>query len=442
MVCVRPEPVRQSWAVTGTAHVIDDLEARGLIQDHTDRDALYEALGTGPTVLYAGFDPTADSLHLGNLVPLLVLRRFQDFGHRPIVLAGGATGMVGDPGGRSDERNLLDPETLRANTAAIKVQLAQFLAFDGEAAAILVDNRDWTEGVTLLDFLRDVGKHVTVNQMTAKDSVRNRLESETGISFTEFSYMLLQAHDYWWLHTNHGCVLQLGGSDQWGNITAGIDLIRRKEQTAVHGLTVPLMTRSDGGKFGKSQDGSVWLDPERTSPYQLFQYLMQMDDRDAERFLLQLTLLPVDRCVEIATEHQTAPERRLAQRELARAVTALVHGEAAASAAEQASSVLFGGPVDGLDEAGYEVLAAEVPTLDLEPGELAAGVDLVDLLVRSGAASSKGDARRTIEQGGIYVAGEQTLDVERKISGGDAVGGRYVLLRRGKANHHLLRETG
>ncbi|MET0914166.1 MAG: tyrosine--tRNA ligase, partial [Acidimicrobiales bacterium] len=219
--------------MTGNANVLDDLEARGLVQDHTDRDALYEALGAGPVVLYAGFDPSADSLHLGNLVPLLVLRRFQDFGHRPIVLAGGATGMVGDPGGRSDERNLLDPETLRANTAAIKVQLAQFLAFDGDAAAILVDNRDWTEAVTLLDFLRDVGKHVTVNQMMAKDSVRNRLESDTGISFTEFSYMLLQAHDYWWLHTNHGCGLQVGGSDQWGNITAGIDLIRRKEQATV-----------------------------------------------------------------------------------------------------------------------------------------------------------------------------------------------------------------
>ncbi|MET0664266.1 MAG: tyrosine--tRNA ligase [Acidimicrobiales bacterium] len=428
--------------MTGSAHVLDDLEARGLVQDHTDRDALHEALGAGPVVLYAGFDPTADSLHLGNLVPLLVLRRFQDFGHRPIVLAGGATGMVGDPGGRSDERNLLDPEALRANTAAIKVQLAQFLAFDGEAAAILVDNRDWTEGVTLLDFLRDVGKHVTVNQMTAKDSVRNRLESETGISFTEFSYMLLQAHDYWWLYTNHDCVLQLGGSDQWGNITAGIDLIRRKEAATVHGLTVPLMTRADGAKFGKSQDGSIWLDPAKTSPYQFFQYLVQMGDRDAERFLLQLTLLPVERCAEIVAEHQQAPERRLAQRELARALTTLVHGEAASSGAEQASAVLFGGPVDGLDEAGFEVLAAEVPTVDLEPGELGAGVELVDAMVRGGLATSKGDARRTIEQGGVYVAGAQTRDVERKLSGGDAVGGRYVLLRRGKANHLLLREAG
>ena len=428
--------------MTGNAHVLDDLEARGLVHDNTDRDALREALGAGPVVVYAGFDPTADSLHLGNLVPLLLLARFQEFGHRPIVLAGGATGMVGDPGGRSDERNLLDPETLRANTAAIKVQLAQFLDFEGDAAAVLVDNLDWTEGVSLLEFLRDVGKHVTVNQMMAKDSVRNRLEGESGISYTEFSYMLLQAHDYWWLHTHHGCSLQVGGSDQWGNITAGIDLIRRKEQATVHGLTVPLMTRADGAKFGKSQDGSVWLDPARTSPYRFFQYLVQMDDRDAERFLLQLTLLPVDRCAAIVAEHQQAPERRLAQRELAKALTTLVHGEDATRGAEQASAALFGGPLDALDEAGFEVLAGEVPSLELEPGELAGGVDLVDAMVRGGLAKSKGDARRTIEQGGAYVAGEQTRDVDRRLSGGDASAGRYVLLRRGKANHLLLRERG
>ena len=426
--------------MTGT--VLDDLEARGLVQDHTDREALAAALGEGPVVLYAGFDPTADSLHLGNLVPLLLLRRFQDFGHRPIVLAGGATGMVGDPGGRSEERNLLDPETLRANTEAIKVQLAQFLAFDGDAAAILVDNRDWTEGVTLLEFLRDIGKHVTVNQMMAKDSVRNRLDSEHGISYTEFSYMLLQAHDYCWLHEHHDCVLQVGGSDQWGNITAGIDLIRRKAGQTVHGLTVPLMTRSDGAKFGKSQSGSVWLDPARTSPYEFFQYAMQMEDADAERFLLQLTLLPVERCRELAAEHRAAPEQRLAQRVLARELTTLVHGDAAARGAEQATAVLFGGSLDDVDEAGFEVLVAEVPTTELEPGELAEGLDIVDLLVRSELATSKGDARRTIEQGGVYVNGEAVADSDRKVAGGDARAGRYVLLRRGKATYRLLREAG
>jgi tyrosyl-tRNA synthetase len=425
-----------------TGNVLDDLEARGLVQDHTDREALAAALGEGPVVLYAGFDPTADSLHLGNLVPLLVLRRFQDFGHRPIVLAGGATGMVGDPGGRSDERNLLDPEILRANTEAIKVQLAQFLSFEGDAAAILVDNRDWTEGVSLLEFLRDVGKHVTVNQMMAKDSVRNRLDSETGISFTEFSYMLLQAHDYWWLHTHHGCVLQLGGSDQWGNITAGIDLIRRKAGTTVHGLTVPLMTRSDGAKFGKSQSGSVWLDPRRTSPYEFFQYAMQMVDADAERFLKQLTLLPVDRCEAIVVEHREAPDKRLAQRELARALTTLVHGEEAARGAEQASTVLFGGSLEDIDDAGFAVLTAEVETTDVSPDELDDGLDVVDVLVRTGLATSKGDARRTIEQGGIYVGGEPVAEVARKIARADLVAARYVLLRKGKATYRLLREAG
>jgi tyrosyl-tRNA synthetase len=424
-----------------TGNVLDDLEARGLVQDHTDREALAAALAEGPVVVYAGFDPTADSLHLGNLVPLLLLRRFQDFGHRPIVLAGGATGMVGDPGGRSEERNLLDPETLKANTDAIKAQLAQFLSFDGEAAATLVDNLDWTGDVRLLDFLRDVGKHVTVNQMTAKDSVRNRLDSEHGISYTEFSYMLLQAHDYWWLHTNRGCVLQVGGSDQWGNITAGIDLIRRKAGATVHGLTVPLMTRSDGQKFGKSAAGSVWLDPAKTSPYQFFQYAMQMEDADAERFLLQLTLLPVDEAEAIASEHRTAPEKRLAQRTLARELTTLVHGAEAARGAEQASAVLFGGSLDDVDDAGFAVLEAEVPTTEVSAAELDAGLDLVDVLVRTGLATSKGDARRTAEQGGVYVGGEQVSGPDREIARVDLAGGRYLLLRRGKATYHLLRES-
>jgi tyrosyl-tRNA synthetase len=424
-----------------TGDVLDDLEARGLVQDHTDREALAAALAEGPVVVYAGFDPSADSLHLGNLVPLLLLRRFQDFGHRPIVLAGGATGMVGDPGGRSEERNLLDPETLQANTEAVKGQLAQFLAFDGEAAATLVDNLDWTGGVGLLDFLREVGKHVPVNQMMAKDSVRNRLDSEHGISYTEFSYMLLQAHDYWWLHTNKGCVLQVGGSDQWGNITAGIDLIRRKEGVTVHGMTVPLMTRSDGQKFGKSQSGSVWLDPAKTSPYQFFQYAMQMEDADAERFLLQLTLLPVDEAKAIGEEHRTAPERRLAQRALARELTTLVHGEDAARGAEQATAVLFGGSLDDVDDAGFAVLEAEVPTTPLSATELDDGLDLVDVLVRTELATSKGDARRTIEQGGAYVGGRQVRDTESRISRADLDGGRYLLLRRGKATYHLLRES-
>ncbi|MEL7210596.1 MAG: tyrosine--tRNA ligase, partial [Actinomycetota bacterium] len=308
--------------------VLSDLEQRGLIQDHTDLDRLGERLASGPIRVYAGFDPTADSLHVGNLVPLLLLRRFQDHGHRPILLAGGATGMIGDPGGRSEERQLLDADQVAANVEAIKGQLRRFLDFDaGDRSAVLVDNRDWTEDLGVLDFLRDVGKHVTVGQMIAKESIRSRLESEHGISYTEFSYMLLQANDYWWLNENLDCELQVGGSDQWGNITAGVDLIRRRSGRTVHGLTVPLITRSDGTKFGKSHDGAVWLDAERTSPYRFYQFFMQVDDADVDRFLRQLTLLPVEEIAGVVAEHLEAPHTRVGQRALADAFTTLVHGE-------------------------------------------------------------------------------------------------------------------
>jgi tyrosyl-tRNA synthetase len=309
--------------------IIDDLLARRLIQDHTDLDALRERLERGPMTLYVGFDPTAESLHIGNLVPLLLLRRFQLAGHLPIALAGGATGMIGDPGGRSEERNLLDGETLDRNTRAIKAQLSAFLDFEpGPCQARLVDNRDWTAPMGVLDFLRDVGKHVTVNYMLAKESVRSRVASEHGISFTEFSYMLLQAHDYAWLNEQTNCELQAGGSDQWGNITAGIDLVRRRTGASVHGLTVPLVTRSDGEKFGKSVDGALWLDPERTSPYALYQYFVNLADDDVERYLLQLTLVPVEEARRVAAEHAQAPERRAGQQRLAWEMTALILGRA------------------------------------------------------------------------------------------------------------------
>jgi tyrosyl-tRNA synthetase len=423
--------------------VPDDLEARGLIHDTTDREALAARLAEGPITLYCGFDPSSDSLHLGNLFPLLLLRRFQDAGHRPIALAGGATGMVGDPSGRSDERTLLDEATLRANTDAIKLQLARFVDFDaGDRSARLVDNLDWTGGVTLLDFLREVGKHATVNQMLAKESVRSRLEGEAGISYTEFSYMLLQANDYWWLHRELGCELQVGGSDQWGNITAGIDLIRRRSAATVHGLTVPLLTRADGGKFGKSQEGNIWLDGRRTSPYRMYQYLVQAEDRDVETLLLRLTLLPVEEIRALVAEHGEAPERRVAQRALARSVTGLVHGPQAAAGAEQASVALFGGSLDDLDESGYEALAAEVPLTEVEPGEVDAGLDVVDLLCRTELASSKSDARRVLAQGGVSVAGRVVGEDPPPVGPEDFAAGRHLLLRRGKSTYHLLRIRG
>ena len=314
------------------AAILDDLVARGLVQDSTDLEAIRERMADGPITLYCGFDPTADSLHVGHLVPLLLLRRFQDAGHRAIALAGGATGMVGDPSFRSEERNLLDGETLTRNVEAVAVQLRSFLRFDGnlhegDQPAVLVDNREWTEGVGVLEFLRDVGKHVTVGTMLGKESIRARLAGDQGISFTEFSYMLLQANDFYELHDRLGCELQVGGSDQWGNITAGIDMIRRRTGATAHGLTVPLMTRADGAKFGKTADGAVWLDAARTLPYELHQYFVNVDDRDVERFLLHLTLLPVAEVASIMADHGRAPESRVAQKRLADEVCTLVHGQ-------------------------------------------------------------------------------------------------------------------
>jgi tyrosyl-tRNA synthetase len=413
--------------------LLGDLVARGLVHDTTDREALSARLDEGPITVYAGFDPSADSLHVGNLLPLLLLRRFLDAGHRPIALAGGATGMVGDPGGRSEERTLLDEETLASNLAGIKPQLERIVGPD----ATFVDNYDWTKDLRLLDFLRDVGKFATVNQMVAKDSVRTRMEGTEGISYTEFSYMLLQAHDYLHLHETHGCELQVGGSDQWGNITAGVDLIRRRTGHHVHALTVPLITRADGEKFGKSVEGAVWLSSERTSPYRFFQYWMQVDDRDVERFLLQLTLLPVDEAMAIAAAHAEAPERRDGQRRLAREVTTLVHGTEATAAAEAASAALFGGSVEELTGEAFAALRDEVPTTRIAKDRLAEGAELVDLLVETGLAKSKGDARRTLDQGGVSLNNDKLTEV-RPVTLDDVRAGAYVLLRRGKRDYHLL----
>ena len=399
----------------------------------TDEVALRRRLDERPLTLYCGFDPTADSLHIGNLVPLLLLRRFQDFGHRPIALAGGATGMVGDPSGRSDERNLLDSDTLGRNLATIQGQLADIV--DIVDGGQLVDNREWTVGVDVLDFLRDVGKHVTINTMLAKESIRSRLEGEQGISFTEFSYMLLQANDFVELHTRYGCELQVGGSDQWGNITAGIDMIRRRHQAHVHGLTVPLVTRSDGAKFGKTADGAVWLSPERTLPYEFHQYFLRTDDRDVERFLLQLTLLPLAEVAEVMAEHERSPEVRHAQGVLADEVTLLVHGADQVRRARRAADALFGG--DPLDAEGLESLRGIVPETELsetlEPDE-----PVVALLVATGVCSSKGDARRTIAQGGIRVNGEKVASVTHPVT---FVDDRYVLVQRGKKQRHLAVRT-
>jgi tyrosyl-tRNA synthetase len=425
-----------SLSMTGE-QLLNDLDARGLIHDSTDRAALIERLNQGPIGVYVGFDPTADSLHAGNLLGQVMLRRFQLAGHRPVVLAGGATGMVGDPGGRSEERNLLDRETLNHNVACVKKQLEKILDFDGTVAARMVDNATWTEPMGTLEFLRDVGKYFTVNQMVAKESVRARMESENGISFTEFSYMLLQANDFRHLCEFENVEMQMGGSDQWGNITAGTDLIRRRLAQSGYGLTWPLLTRSDGQKMGKSVHGALWLDPEKTSPYEFRQYWVQLPDEDVERFLLQLTLRSVDEIHALMYEHRAAPEKRLAQRALATDVTTLVHGSAAEQAAAEAAQVLFGGDPTTASAQALDVVAREVPSSEVTREQLG---DQIGVLVQSGLASSNGEARRTLTQKGFKANGV-TLEETKSLLEVDLLHSRFILLRKGKTNFHLLTVT-
>lgn len=418
--------------------VLDDLAARGLVHDATDLAVLGDRLVQTSIGVYVGFDPTADSLHAGHLLGQLNLRRFQLAGHRPFPLAGGATGMIGDPGGRSEERNLLDEETLRANVASIERQLSTLLDFEpGPFAATLVNNADWTAPMSALEFLRDVGKHVTVNQMVAKDSVRSRMTSDHGISYTEFSYMLLQANDFRWLHRHHGVELQMGGSDQWGNITTGIELVRKTEGATVHGITWPLLTKSDGSKFGKTASGAVWLDPARTSPYAFRQFWFAAEDDHVERYLKQFTFLPVAEIDELLERHQRDPGRREAQRRLAHEVTTLVHGAAASVAAAAAADVLFyGGDLRAASVEVFDVLAAELATTTVSAAELDHELDLGALLVRTGVASSNADVRRSLPQRQFAVNGTK-LEAPAPLAP-SLLHGRYLLLQRGKATHHLV----
>jgi tyrosyl-tRNA synthetase len=425
---------------TGAA-ILDDLAARGLIHDSTDLDALRSRLAEGPITVYYGCDPSADSLHVGNLIGLLVMRRFQQAGHRPIVLAGGATGMIGDPGGRSEERNLLDDDTLARNLEGIVPQLKQFLDFgDGPDGARLVDNRSWTVALSAIEWLRDVGKHVTVNQMLAKESVRTRIESEVGISYTEFSYMLLQANDFVNLAELEGCEMQVGGSDQWGNISLGVDLVRRKLGRHAHALTWPLLTRPDGTKYGKSAAGEqMWLGAHRMSPYRFYQAWIQADDADVRKLLLQLTFLSIDEVDAVVTAHDAAPHTRVGQKRLAAELTALVHGSEAAAAAEAASDVLFGGgSVAGADAATLEVLAGEIPTAEITSGRLAEGIAAVELAAEVGLATSRSDARKLADQGGLSVNGDATGGIERIVTATDLLHGRYLVLRKGKRHYQML----
>jgi len=420
--------------------LLEDLQWRGLIADCTDLDGLGRRLAAGPITLYCGFDPTADSLHVGHLMGQLTLRRFQLAGHRPIPLAGGATGMIGDPSGRSAERNLLTREVLDHNITCIKRQLSQLLDFHaGKNPARMVDNADWTEPVSILDFLRDIGKHFSVNVMIAKDSVRSRLEGEGGLSFTEFSYMLLQSFDFYHLYRNYRCELQIGGSDQWGNITAGCDLIRKKLGATAWGLTFPLITKADGTKFGKSEGGAVWLDPDKTSPYRFYQFFVNAEDGMVVEYLKKFTLLPREKIEELAAAHAENPGARAAHKALAREVTALVHGESACADALRASEIMFGGGLDGVTETVFKEVVGEVPTKEFERAKLAGtGATVVDLVVQAGLSPSKGQARKDVEAGGIYLNNVRVTEVGRAAKAADLLFGRYLLLRKGKKTYTVL----
>jgi tyrosyl-tRNA synthetase len=390
--------------------------------------------------LYCGFDPTADSLHVGNLVPLIALRRFQQLGHHPIAVAGGATGAIGDPSGKTQERQLLAKEVLDGNIAGVKIQLAKLLDFETKQnPARLVDNDSWTQNILYLEFLRDIGKHFSVNQMVAKESVRARMEDrEAGISYTEFSYMLLQAFDFFVLARDHNCELQIGGSDQWGNITAGIELTRKKLGKTVFGLTLPLITNADGTKFGKTEAGAIWLDPKRTSVYKFYQFWINTDDRDVVRYLKFFTLQrSKEEMDSLAKKHEKNPGAREAHRALAAEMTLLIHGEEALLKAQIASTVLFGASGDVLDSRinYFDDIDGEVPTKEIEKSKLAgAGLPLIELVVQTGLCPSKSQARKDIEAGGIYVNNIRELELERAIRTKDLIH-NHVLLRKGKKNY-------
>ncbi len=420
--------------------ILDELNWRGLVADCTDTAELTKKLAA-PTTLYCGFDPTADSLHVGNLVPLLALRRFQLLGHHPIALAGGATGSIGDPSGKTAERQLLTKELLDHNIASVKVQLAKLLDFETKQnPARLLDNATWTAPVSFLDFLRDIGKHFTVNQMVAKESVRARMEDrEVGISYTEFSYMLLQAFDFMVLRRDYQCELQIGGSDQWGNITAGLELTRKKLGEHVFGLTLPLITNADGSKFGKSVSGAIWLDPKRTSVYKFYQFWINTDDRDVIRYLKYFTFLSREEIEALEKQHAENPGARGAHKALAKATTDLIHSPSATAEAIRASEILFGGNLEGIAETTFNEIVGEVPTKEIERAKLdGAGMPLGELLVHAGLCPSKGQARKDTEGGGVNLNNVREANPARAVTTTDLLFGKHLLLRKGKKNYVVV----
>lgn len=416
-----------------TADLFQELKERGLVYQTTDKDSLVKHLNEESVKLYVGFDPTADSLHIGHLLPILMLRRFQQHGHVPIALVGGGTGMIGDPSFKDQERQLNTLETVQNWSQSIKNQLSRFIDFDNEEnPAIIANNYEWLGKLSMIDFLRDVGKNFTINYMMSKESVKRRIE--TGISYTEFAYQLLQAYDFLKLYDNYGCLLQLGGSDQWGNITSGIELMRRERDVQGYALTMPLITKADGTKFGKSEGNAVWLDAEKTTPYEFYQFWINTDDRDVIKFLKYFTFLSLEEIAEIEKEFTAAPETRVAQKALAKEVTTLVHGKEAYEQAVHISQALFSGNIKELSVSEIKQGFKGVPSYTV-PQE--ADLKLLELLVSSGLVQSKRQAREDIQNGAIYINGERVQDLEYQISDTDKIG-NMIVLRRGKKKYFLL----
>jgi len=425
-------------SVASRPSLLEELRWRGLLQDATEGAA--EHLAEAPRTIYIGFDPTGPSLHVGTLLPIMGLVHAQRAGHTPIALVGGGTGLIGDPSGKTAERMLLTKERAAENAEAIRAQLEHFLDFDARSnAARMRNNLDWLGGLPLIDFLRDIGKHFSVNQLLAKESVKRRIVSdESGISFTEFSYALLQSYDFLELHRSEGCTVQMGGSDQWGNITAGIDLVRRMEGARAFGVVLPLITQASGVKFGKTEGGGVWLDARMTSPFRFYQFWINVDDADVVKYLRFFTLLTRQRIEELADAVASTPHERAAQKALAEDVTRRLHGESGLESAERATRALFGGSVDGLAADEIADIFADVPSTEITRDSLGGGKTLVDLLAETGIASSKGDARRSIEGGGVYLNGVRVSDVAAVVSVEQAIEGRFLLVRVGKKRYHLI----
>lgn len=421
------------------SELLEDLRARGLVELMSHEQELSDALKAGPITFYVGFDPTAESLHVGHLLPIILMRRLQREGHKPLAVVGGATGMIGDPSGKSAERNLLTAAEIDKNKAALKAQLSRFIDLS-DGAGMLLDNADWIAPISYLSWLRDVGKHFSVNAMLARESVKRRIEAQDeGISYTEFSYMLLQAYDFMHLYSEHSCTLQAGGNDQWGNILSGIDLIRRQKQGQAFGLTVPLVTTAAGEKFGKSAGNAVWLDADLTSPYAFYQFWLRTEDADVQRMLRLFSDMPLNEIDALCAQHADNPGRRAAQKALAEEMTRLAHGEEGLESALRVSGLLFGQAIEGVSAADLEAAFGDMPSATVDSAQLSRGYPIIDLLVDAGIFKSKGEARRRLTAGGVYLNNNRVEDLERVVSADDFVAPQMVIMRTGKRNYRVIR---